>query len=176
MTLVTLPRVITSDIIIGSTPERIQWCLIRLDRGLLILPPHCGLTWVGFSLGWTGWWLPGWWEPRHRRTPRSGSSIPSDDRPVSFFPLPFFPHISLLNNEICEVRWLDQIVRFSSDCNWNIWFLGTTWVGVSWVGSQIAQSTGELRATTFLRQRISIAIQRGNAASVLGTQRHFLSK
>ena len=49
------------------------------------------------------------------------------------------------------------------------------WELVEWVGSKIAQSTGELRATTFLRQRISIAIQRGNAASVLGTQRHFLS-
>ena len=49
------------------------------------------------------------------------------------------------------------------------------WELVEWVGSKIAQSTGELRATTFLRQRISIAIQRGNAASVLGTRRHFLS-
>ena len=37
------------------------------------------------------------------------------------------------------------------------------WELVEWVGSKIAQSTGELRATTFLRQRISIAIQRGNA-------------
>ena len=36
-------------------------------------------------------------------------------------------------------------------------------------------STGDLRATTFLRQRISVAIQRGNAASVLGTQRHLMS-
>ena len=49
------------------------------------------------------------------------------------------------------------------------------WELVEWVGSKIAQSTGELRATTFLRQRISIGIQRGNAASVLGTQRHLMS-
>ena len=32
----------------------------------------------------------------------------------------------------------------------------------------------ELHKTTLLQQRISIAIQRGYAASVLGTQRHML--
>ena len=49
------------------------------------------------------------------------------------------------------------------------------WELVVWVGSKIAQSTGELLATAFLRQRISIVIQQGNATSVLGTRRHLIS-
>ena len=37
------------------------------------------------------------------------------------------------------------------------------------LGRLLAQSTGELRSTAFLRQRLSIAIQRGNAAAIRGT-------
>jgi hypothetical protein len=37
------------------------------------------------------------------------------------------------------------------------------------LGRRISEVTGERRATEFLLQRLSIAIQRGNAASVLGT-------
>jgi hypothetical protein len=37
------------------------------------------------------------------------------------------------------------------------------------LGRRIANVTGERRATEFLLQRLSVAIQRGNAASVLGT-------
>lgn len=37
------------------------------------------------------------------------------------------------------------------------------------VGRRIAKCTGEPRSTVFLQQRIAIAVQRGNAASVLGT-------
>ena len=37
------------------------------------------------------------------------------------------------------------------------------------LGRRIAKVTGERRATEFLLQRISCAIQRGNAACVLGT-------
>ena len=37
------------------------------------------------------------------------------------------------------------------------------------VGKRIADRTGEKRSSEFLRQRISIDIQRGNAACVLGT-------
>ncbi|XP_055330817.1 uncharacterized protein LOC129583125 [Paramacrobiotus metropolitanus] len=40
---------------------------------------------------------------------------------------------------------------------------------VTEVGKMIQQETGEVRAMEFLRQRISIDIQRGNAASVMGT-------
>ncbi|XP_055354833.1 uncharacterized protein LOC129600367 [Paramacrobiotus metropolitanus] len=40
---------------------------------------------------------------------------------------------------------------------------------ISEVGKMIWQETGEKRATEFLRQRFSIEIQRGNAASILGT-------
>ena len=35
------------------------------------------------------------------------------------------------------------------------------------VGSRIRETTGERRATLFLRQRLSLAVQRGNAASVI---------
>jgi predicted ATPase len=37
------------------------------------------------------------------------------------------------------------------------------------IGRQIAIRTGEDRATSFIRQRISIEIQRGNAQSILET-------
>ena len=49
-----------------------------------------------------------------------------------------------------------------------------TWgpAGLSFVkeiGRRITQVTGDERAAEFLRQRLSLAVQRGNAASVLGT-------
>ena len=37
------------------------------------------------------------------------------------------------------------------------------------LGSRIADATGEPRSTSFLFQSISMAIQRGNAISILGT-------
>ena len=37
------------------------------------------------------------------------------------------------------------------------------------LGAKLANSTGEARSTAFLKQRLSIAIQRGNAAAVRGT-------
>ena len=37
------------------------------------------------------------------------------------------------------------------------------------VGSRVKQATGNARAMEFLRQRVSIEIQRGNAAAVMGT-------
>ena len=37
------------------------------------------------------------------------------------------------------------------------------------IGKRIEETTGEKRSTSFLFQAISIAIQRGNAASVAGT-------
>ena len=40
---------------------------------------------------------------------------------------------------------------------------------VAELGRLLVQSTGEPRATSFLRQRLSIAIQRGNAAAIRGT-------
>jgi hypothetical protein len=40
------------------------------------------------------------------------------------------------------------------------------------VGARIAQITQEPRSAAFLRQRIAIAVQRGNAISILGTHRH----
>jgi hypothetical protein len=40
------------------------------------------------------------------------------------------------------------------------------------IGVRISQITREPRACAFLKQRISIAIQRGNASSVLGTHSH----
>ena len=40
---------------------------------------------------------------------------------------------------------------------------------VSELGRLLTLTTGEPRSTSFLRQRLSIAIQRANAASVRGT-------
>ena len=37
------------------------------------------------------------------------------------------------------------------------------------IGGRVRAHTGEVRSVAFLRQRLSIAVQRGNAASVLGT-------
>ena len=37
------------------------------------------------------------------------------------------------------------------------------------IGRRIAVATGEPRSTQFLFQRLNIAIQRGNSASVVGT-------
>ena len=39
---------------------------------------------------------------------------------------------------------------------------------VNEVGKRISSVTGDPRAASFLRQRLSIAVQRGNAAAVLG--------
>jgi len=37
------------------------------------------------------------------------------------------------------------------------------------LGGRIAQATGDIRSHGFLKQRLSLAVQIGNAASVLGT-------
>ena len=42
-------------------------------------------------------------------------------------------------------------------------------VAIRDVGRRIAEETGEVRARDFLFQRLSVAVQRGNCASVLGT-------
>ena len=39
-------------------------------------------------------------------------------------------------------------------------------------GGRIATLTGDIRAGAFLRQRLNIAVQRGNAAAVVGTHPH----
>ena len=39
-------------------------------------------------------------------------------------------------------------------------------------GRRLRQVTGEVKSTTYLLQRLSVAIQRGNAASVMGTISH----
>ncbi len=43
------------------------------------------------------------------------------------------------------------------------------------LGSRIAAAMKEPRACAFLRQRDAVAVQRGNAAAVLGTHRHLIS-
>jgi hypothetical protein len=37
------------------------------------------------------------------------------------------------------------------------------------IGNKLVAATGEPRAASYLAQRVSMAIQRGNAASILGT-------
>lgn len=41
---------------------------------------------------------------------------------------------------------------------------------VDTVGKMLIEETGEIRAKQFLYNRLSLAIQQGNAASILGTQ------
>jgi len=41
------------------------------------------------------------------------------------------------------------------------------------LGRKIAVRTGEPRSASFLRQRIDVALQRRNAASIMGTLQHF---
>ena len=43
------------------------------------------------------------------------------------------------------------------------------WDFVSELGRRIAVVSGDVHSTTFLRQRIDVTLQRGNAASILGT-------
>ena len=40
------------------------------------------------------------------------------------------------------------------------------------IGKKVIEATGEKRSTSYLFQRISMAIQRGNASCVLGTVPH----
>ena len=40
---------------------------------------------------------------------------------------------------------------------------------ISKLGKELSQTTGEPRSTAFLKQRLSIAIQRGNCAAIRGT-------
>ena len=40
---------------------------------------------------------------------------------------------------------------------------------VSEIGRRLARATGDKRSKEFLVQRISMAVQRGNAAAILGT-------
>ena len=37
------------------------------------------------------------------------------------------------------------------------------------IGGRLARLTGDLRAPSFLKQRLGLAVQRGNAAAVVGT-------
>ena len=48
------------------------------------------------------------------------------------------------------------------------------WNFVEALGRRICLVTNDQRSTAFLRQRISVAVQRGNCVSVLGTQRHII--
>ena len=48
--------------------------------------------------------------------------------------------------------------------------LGQTALSLVWgLGQRLHQATGEERSKEYLLQRIAIAVQRGNAAAVLGT-------
>ena len=48
----------------------------------------------------------------------------------------------------------------------------SAWEFVCSLGRRLVAATGDSRAGAFLRQRLSIAVQRGNAAAVRGTQTH----
>ena len=50
-----------------------------------------------------------------------------------------------------------------------LWICERSFYPIKNIGKKIQDLTGEKRATFYLFQSISVAIQRGNAASVLGT-------
>jgi len=47
----------------------------------------------------------------------------------------------------------------------------SAWEFVGLLGARVARATGDKRSAVFLRQRISVAVQRGNVVSVRGTKR-----
>jgi hypothetical protein len=48
------------------------------------------------------------------------------------------------------------------------------WNLIEAIGRRISLASNDQRSTFFLRQRVAVAVQRGNCISVLGTQRHII--
>ena len=79
--------------------------------------------------------------------------------------------------ELLEDRFIVQPVGFETLASWG----PAARTFLSDIGRRIEQATGRERSSEFLRQKISMEIQRGNAASVMGTaeaskdsDKHFL--
>ena len=67
--------------------------------------------------------------------------------------------------ELFEDRFIVQPVGFETLGSWR----PAARTFLSDIGRRIEQATGRERSSEFLRQRISMEIQRGDAASVMGT-------
>ena len=67
--------------------------------------------------------------------------------------------------EALEDRFIVQPIGFETMGSWG----AGAKAFLTDVGHRVKQATGNQRAMEFLRQRVSIEIQRGNAASVMGT-------
>ena len=67
--------------------------------------------------------------------------------------------------ELFEDRFIVQPVGFETLGSWG----PAARTFLSDIGRRIEQATGRERSSEFLRQRIGMEIQRGNAASVMGT-------
>ena len=67
--------------------------------------------------------------------------------------------------ELFEDRFIVQPVGFETLGSW----VPAARSFLSDIGRRVQQATGRERSSEFLRQRISMEIQRGNAASVMGT-------
>jgi hypothetical protein len=48
------------------------------------------------------------------------------------------------------------------------------WKLIEAIGRRVGLASGDQRSTVFLRQRIAVAVQRGNSIAVLGTLKHFI--
>ena len=58
-------------------------------------------------------------------------------------------------------------------CLWDIQLIGPSSRSfLKELGRRVTAETGEARETSYLLQRLSVAIQRGNAAAVLGCAAH----
>ena len=67
--------------------------------------------------------------------------------------------------EALEDRFIVQPIGFETMGSWGAGARSF----LTDVGSRVKRATGNQRAMEFLRQRVSIEIQRGNAAAVIGT-------
>ena len=133
--------------------------------------------WVGLTTLWTIKWF-NRWTLYYQET----SCISSDLCCFTCHPnSAWHIHFSLSYNNFCiyscmrQFNWLFQVIN--SICIRNTFFVMLQAISILFniipkliyaVGRRIATETGELWSTDFLLQRLSVAVQRGNCASVLG--------
>ena len=71
-----------------------------------------------------------------------------------------FMHISLLSHNIAYCPCNNTVYNYASNY----------YAFLRELGCHLKQVTGEARSFSYLRQRLSVAVQRGNAAAVMGTR------
>ena len=70
------------------------------------------------------------------------------------------------------MSWKRQVYSLTHSVSYTFVLVGTETSGLKFVkeiGQRIEEHTGDKQSTTYLFQRISMAIQRGNSISIRGT-------